>query len=333
METPTVLLVTDPPGLPCIPAQACVLELDRVIADTIACKVVHAPSEVGEHGDLPWIFTAIGFATLVADLAEYRDRISANAKVYAYVFDGFLSPKLVKIPRALRPFTSYRKLLSRVDEIFTPMRSLIAEQADLLGTKVSYMPIGVDTRLFGSDVPMKSRPIDVNGYGRQPPELSAELAQYHNIEKRGFFHHTNHMTIGALTDWVAHRAHFASLLRYSKIALAYAPEAYDPHNRFTCSFVGQRWYESMAAGCVIAGQRPSAPETSDLFDWPDALLELPDEAPEARAFLTDLASQSDHLQEIGSRNARETAERHDWRIRLREMFRKEDGIIERSYDV
>ncbi|WP_442678708.1 glycosyltransferase [Sphingomonas sp. ASY06-1R] len=304
------------------PAIACVSEFEDVLREALNCSTVNlANGERPMHSERPalTIMVAISFAQLVQSLNKLGRDLPRSGVTVAYVFDAFLSPRLTRLPAQFRPLTRYYRALHRLDRIFTPMLGLREQQQAILRRSIDYLPIGVDALKYGS-ARTEDRWVSVNGYGRQPAGLTATLSDRFNRNRAGFFYHTDHMRISELTEINRHRAMFWQLLRSSRIALAYAPEAYDPAGRFECSFVGQRWFESLAAGCAVLGRRPSAPEADALLDWTDATIEISDEPSRALDEIGSLLGDRDRLEQITRRNFRETVARHDWRIRIEQMI-------------
>jgi hypothetical protein len=78
----------------------------------------------------------------------------------------------------------------------------------------------------------------------------------------------------------------------------------------------------MAAGCAIVGRSPTTALAGELFDWPDALIELSEDPDVAASELLALANDVDRMEEVGKRNAIAARARHDWRYRLAELFGK-----------
>lgn len=113
------------------------------------------------------------------------------------------------------------------------------------------------------------------------------------------------------------------LLQRSKMSLAFhllvEPQEARPR---APSFVTSRWFESLAAGCVVVGKRPPGRMAAELFGWPNALIELPDAPSMAVDFIKALASDDDFLQEIRARNVVEMCLRHDWRYRIRDIYER-----------
>jgi hypothetical protein len=122
---------------------------------------------------------------------------------------------------------------------------------------------------------------------------------------------------------------FWSILERSMFAFAFTAfdEARKQSSRFPFSFVGQRWFESMAAGCVVVGQRPAGEETDQLLDWPDSTLELDPDPDAAIGQLLDWLGDPERLASIGLRNAAETRKKHDWTARLDLMEPKVREIL------
>ncbi|PQO45418.1 glycosyltransferase [Blastopirellula marina] len=303
-----------------MPAMACVSEFEETILDTFQCDHVRlSEGESIEHGKRYKVVfvVAISFSQLVQMLRKLR-KYRLGGKLVAFVFDAFLSRRYMKLPSILREWTSYHKVISSLDCLYTPMLSLVDFYKETLGVEIQFLPIGVDALKYGYGG-SEGRWVDVNGYGRQPPEVTRVLSDFYNTGRNGFFYHTNHMKIQMLTDIAQHRAMFWQLLRSSRLALAYSPESFDPDKRFECSFVGQRWFESLAAGCVVVGKRPSATEVDELLDWEDSTIDLPDDAESALEEILGLSKQNDRIEAAARRNHSMVLARHDWRFRIEAM--------------
>lgn len=310
------------------PAQTCVMEMEDVIADvtggTILPVLDPAWRDEGATYDVV-IVGAISYWEASRLIQAARPLLSRSGRRFAYVFDAFhhyLSGWLGRFPRPVRELAALARhelrSLRLLDGIFMPIHALTAEQSGFLGVPVHYTPIGVATRHVVTAGHM--RPIDVNAYGRQPRALTDLLSDTMNAggDPR-WFSHTDHMQLSLITDPVRHRRLFWRTLSRSKIALAYASDVYDPAGRFDASFVGQRWYESAAAGCVIVGRAPVAAETRELFGWADALIDLPQDFQAAADMIDRLLADPMALRQVGHRNRIETLRRHDWAHRVAQI--------------
>jgi hypothetical protein len=59
---------------------------------------------------------------------------------------------------------------------------------------------------------------------------------------------------------------------------------------------------------------------SDMFCWPNALIELPDAPAEAVEFVERLVCDPSFIRETRIRNVVEMCRRHDWRYRIRDLY-------------
>lgn len=274
------------------------------------------------------MIVAISFKQLVELQRRVAAILSDDTILVGYVFDSYFSEKAKRIPRPLQALLPYFASLRRFDRIYTPFAELIEEQVRQFGLPIAYMAIGVDALGFGGFVPAERRFVTVNGYGRQPAAVVTRLADRLNRSGDGLFHFTSHVRLGEALDPVRHRDLFWQTLRHSCVTLAYSPESCDPDGRFPCSFLGQRWYESLAAGCVVAGKRPRASEVDGQLDWPDATIELPDDPEAAVEEVLAIAADTERVDMIGRRNAIECLQRHDWRWRIIELAKHYPSLLE-----
>jgi Glycosyl transferases group 1 len=166
-----------------------------------------------------------------------------------------------------------------------------------------------------------NRGIDLLGFGRQPPS-------YHMAFQRAFHTHHSpllylHSPIGTLAGEAVWRERpmLLKLLQRSKLSLAFHLLVEPISNRpRSPGFVTSRWFESLASGCIVVGRRPPGAMADELFGWPDALIELPDQPDEAVAMIQSLASDDRFVDKTRRRNVVEMCERHDWRYRIRNIY-------------
>jgi hypothetical protein len=60
----------------------------------------------------------------------------------------------------------------------------------------------------------------------------------------------------------------------------------------------------------------------EMFPWPDALIDLPDDPSRAVEFIMSLLSEPNFISESRSRNVAEMCRRHDWRYRIRDIYQQ-----------
>jgi hypothetical protein len=268
-------------------------------------------SDVSVHSDLGSGELLFVVARTPSDLQVVRTLNAQRRRfrhVVGYVIDAYFQP-------------GFGSATKHYDHIFTTT----AEGAEFVrkrfGVPSSVLYQGFDCLRWGSV--NDERAVDLLGYGRQPASYhQAFRAAFHRQESPLLYLHSPIGSMDGPAVWTE-RAMLLKLMQRTKLALAFhmmvEPQGSRPKS---ASFVTSRWFEQLTAGCVVVGKRPSmAPE---LFPWPDATLELPDSPAAAVDFVTTLATDARFLTAARRRNVLEMYRRHDWRYRIRDVFRHFD---------
>ncbi len=316
------------------PAQNCINEFEDVMETALQAQL-YAPFQ---YQDVPeailpstnepvtLFLVCIYSLQSVQWLKQIRHWRKRFDKVALYIFDAYeaFEPR----PAWRDRISSFHRTINQIDHIFIGLRGGIDSYTNRFKPPVTFVPLAADVLQFGSC--SGSRCITVNGYGRQQASRELALSQSFNTAGSGrLFYHTSHTEFGRIRDYRAHRRLFWQLLASSQILLAEDPlVANKPAGKtpFPFSFVGQRWFEGLAAGCVIVGSRPSCSEASHLLDWEDATITPPADEAEFIPFLDTLLADHQRMQSIRLRNHMEALSRHDWRHRLHTML----DILEHS---
>jgi hypothetical protein len=288
------------------------------------------------------IVTVMSRRVLPGLAGKIRNRLIGPYRMVTDLEDGNLLLVIARAPNDLKMLRSIRNARKKfryiagyvIDSYFTENFPTITKEYDHIfsttqegvetvksrfGTSSSLLRQGFDSLTWAclNDV----RSIDLIGFGRQPPT-------YHREFQRAF--HTPaspliylHSPIGAAQGTAVRneRPMMLKLLQRSKLSLAFhlgvEPQTVRPR---AASFVTSRWFESLTTGCVVVGKRPLGTMSEQLFCWPDALIELPDNPKDAPAAILDLATNADFLHKTRSRNVIEMSRRHDWRYRIRDIY-------------
>jgi hypothetical protein len=206
------------------------------------------------------------------------------------------------------------KLENTIDRMCIPFRDVLDMLEPEHQALTRHVPLAVDNSLV--DGYNRLRPISILAYGKQPSAITRGLATAINTPKsQEIFHHTDHLTIAQINDHWIHRLHFWKMAQSSRLALTYDAKVTSPR-RVPVSIIGQRFYESLAAGCVLVGKKPITNEMDDLLNWPNCLIELPNSLPDAIELIRDLSADDNKLNLIRERNLAEVQTRHDWRHRI-----------------
>ena len=263
------------------------LRLDEPVAGELLLVVAREPSDL----------------RMVRALPNARKRFR---KIVGYVIDSYFAE-------------AFERSAKHYDHIF----STTEEGAELLrekyGVSSSVLRQGFDCLRWADTE--ADRSIDVIGFGRQPDTYHRQFqAAFHTSKSRVLYLHS---PIGTRTgvDVYIERPMVLKLLQRSKISLAFhmmvEPVGQRPR---AAGFVTSRWLESLGTGCIVVGRRPPGAMAKDMFPWPDALIDVPDEPSRAVEFITSLLSEPNFLTETRARNVAEMCRRHDWRYRIRDIY-------------
>lgn len=314
-----------------IPAQGCLVEFEDILVNccqgtlvtpTFPDKFIDFPqsNKTSKKGGsikqvLIIVCLTVWDCKLLDHIPKWRTRFDV---VCVYIFDALLDLKTIKSWKC----HNFRQLIKSLDYIFIPMTGSLKEFEEIFQVPVAMIPMACDVMKFGSF--NTERYIDLIGYGRQKQEHSDIFEQaYNSPQSKRIYYYTNHMQIKKINDFYGHRRLFWKLLNNSHIALAYDVLTTENLLRkfsFSFSFVGQRWYECLAGGCMIVGKRPKCPEADQLLDWKDATIDLPDDQAELVPFIESLLTDKQRLYSSHHRNYLYALARHDWRYRIVEML-------------
>ena len=207
-----------------------------------------------------------------------------------------------------------------MDFIFGGIEENIIPIAEIFNdVSLRYAPMAVDIMKINAG--KQERTIDVSGFGRQEVHISNCLADTFNQPgSERFYYHTNWLAASGLSDRQRYRDMFWHILRRSKLSLSFDTLYWNPGNRSPNSYVNPRWYESLGAGTVVVGQRPTCDNVDELLDWEDSTINLPEEPEQAVEAIIKLLDEPDKIEEISKRNLVNMHRKHDWRYRIKSMF-------------
>ncbi len=101
-----------------------------------------------------------------------------------------------------------------------------------------------------------SRPIDIVNVGRRSPDQHVALTRW--VEANGGFYWFDTHRIKDVGSVLEHRAMYNAVAARTKVFITNTARFDDPVHRTGTGEVGARFYEAMAAGCVLAGDMPVA---------------------------------------------------------------------------
>jgi hypothetical protein len=222
------------------------------------------------------------------------------------------------------------ELLAEFDHVFVASYNVVSDIARIAGKPCSYLPIGADVLMLAPYPQLPPRTIDVCNVGRRSPATHQALLDLASADPGFFYFYDTVAARGtdlkqrtfSVQNPSEHRRLLASILQRSRYYIANRARANEPNFLAGGDEISVRFYEGAAAGTVMLGEPPQLEEFKRQFDWPDAIVSMPFDAPLIADLLADLNKDPTRLNRIQRDNVYYAALRHDWLYRLRVMFDK-----------
>jgi Glycosyl transferases group 1 len=227
----------------------------------------------------------------------------------------------------------FLEFLKDFDHIFVGTKNSTEAIAKFTGRPCTYLPPGVDTLKFSPYPLLPYRSIDVCNLGRRSSvthQALLEFAQqqqifyyYDTIKASGMKNASKQQTF-AVNNAKEHRSLLANLIKRSRYFFANRARVNETELIKTSQEFGSRFFEGAAAGTIMIGEPPMTEEFYKYFDWPDAVIKIPFDAPEIGEIIADLDAQPERLARIRKDNVVNSLLRHDWVYRLETILEAVD---------
>jgi hypothetical protein len=214
------------------------------------------------------------------------------------------------------------ELLARFDHVFLGVDGARDAVARLTGRPCTYLPMGADALRFLPAGPGASRGIDVCGIGRRSEVTHRALLEWAAGTERFYFYDTMRRggplaaTTFHVIDPAQHRLLYSNLLKRSRYFIANRAWADRPSLTRGKDEIAARFYEGAAAGAVMLGDPPDTDDFRSQFDWPDAVVRTPFDAPDIGRTLEALDADPGRVERIRRASVANALRRHDWSDRL-----------------
>lgn len=219
------------------------------------------------------------------------------------------------------------KLLSDFDHIFCGSRNALSEITKITGRPCTWLPFAADVINFAPSANPPIRTIDVCNVGRRSKVTHDALIEMARA-LRIFYYHDTVVESGQggkqrtflVENASEHRFLLANLLRRTRYFIANRSRANEPELAHYPHEISGRYYEGASAGAVLIGEAPRSEDFNKQFDWPDAVISIPFDAPDIGQRLAELDRDPERIAQIRRNNVHYAARRHDWVYRLRSML-------------
>jgi hypothetical protein len=223
----------------------------------------------------------------------------------------------------LEKFKYYLPFFQDFDYIYSGTACITEQLANIIGRPCIYLPTGVDAIKFCPQKPFSERFIDVCSIGRRST-ITHEALLNLAAEKEFFYSYDTFAVSGSKliepSHPQGHRRMMANLLKNSRYFIANYAKADLPDTIKTQQEIGYRFFEGAAAGAVMIGCPPNLQLFNQYFDWQDAVIPIPFDAPNIADIISELDAQSDRLAKISRDNIINSLLKHDWVYRWQDIL-------------
>lgn len=212
------------------------------------------------------------------------------------------------------------ELFKDFDHIFLGHTNSTEAVAEITGRPCSYLPFGTDTIKFCPDSLDAPRTIDVTNIGRRFSVTHKALLK--RMALGNFLYYYDTPANFHVQSPQEHRNLFANLAKRSRYWIANNPNFNDDpaEKKGIQKELGYRIFEGTAAGAVAIGNQTATVEFKKHFDWSDAIIPIPADAPNIAEIIADLDAQPARLETIRRHNVFNSLLRHDWVYRWRHIL-------------
>jgi hypothetical protein len=205
----------------------------------------------------------------------------------------------------------YLKMLDHFDHVFLLGSQSINEVMKYTTTPCSFLPSASDCLKAAPTSFDQPRTIDVYGMGRTLDNVHQQLI---DMTRTGeLFYLWDHQP-GAVTgsfDVARLRTHH--LIRQSRFFTSFNfSRGGKSETAAGEDAIATRLFEGAAGGAVQIGSKPQTPHFERLFDWQDALIEIPDDPLNMKDFYAQLQADPGRIRRASLVSTSQALRRHDW---------------------
>src|SRR5215470_13668440 len=215
--------------------------------------------------------------------------------------------------RQMSAYQNFLQMFKKFDCVVLYYSQSVKPFSDRIGDKCIFMPPGVDAIRFCPYPTRAPRVVDVYSIGRRSERTHKKLLQM--ASETGIFYLHDSVAADQVLCQSEHRILFANVAKRSRYFIVNPGLIDRPDVRGTQIEIGSRYFEAIASGAIMVGERPDNGQFEKLFGWPDVLIDLPYDSTEIDHAILEF--EKDPCREEKSRRASvsQALLRHDWAYR------------------
>ncbi|UFZ04777.1 glycosyltransferase [Bradyrhizobium ontarionense] len=215
--------------------------------------------------------------------------------------------------RDIHKHRHFLPILAKFDVVMQYHSQTVKPLSDVIGPRCRYLAPGVDATLFCPYPDPPERAIDVYSMGRRPKLTHQKLLSM--ARDSGLFYVHDTISGSQAIDSREHRAQIANLAKRSRYFLVNSGKFDSPEETGHQVEFGYRYFEGAASGAIMLGERPNNEVFPKLFDWPDAVIQVPPDSGEIDRAIRELDREPERQDRIRRTGVAQALMRHDWAYR------------------
>jgi len=248
------------------------------------------------------LFTICGFPQDLLVVNTIGD-LRSICKKSVCLIDEFWLTQLVK-------YRHYFRILSKFDVVMLYYSKTVKPLSEQIDSRCVFLPPGIDAILFSPYPNPPERVVDVYSIGRRSEVTHQRLLRMVQESDLFYLHDSigGHLAINSKE----HRTLFANIAKRSRYFLVNPGKMDLPDVRGNQIEVSNRYFEGAASGTIMIGERPTNEVFEKLFDWPEAVIQLPYDSGRIDRIIKDLDGDPTRQDSIRRANVIHILKHHDW---------------------
>jgi hypothetical protein len=204
----------------------------------------------------------------------------------------------------------FLRILAKFDVVMLYYSQTVKPLSEQIGRSCVFLPPGIDAILFCPYPNPPKRVVDVYSIGRRS-EITHQRLLRMGRESGLFYLHDSIGGSQAINS-KEHRELFANAAKRSRYFIVNPGKIDEPDLRGNQIETSNRYFEGAASGAIMIGERPKNEEFERLFDWPEAVTQLPFDSCDIDTVIKDLDSDPERQDRLRQTGVVKALRRHDW---------------------
>ena len=223
----------------------------------------------------------------------------------------------------------FLRILAKFDVVMLYYSQTVKPLSEQIGRRCVFLPPGVDAILFCPYPNPPKRVIDVYSIGRRSEITHQRLLRM--VRESGLFYLHDSIGGSQAINSKEHRALLANVAKRSRYFIVNPGKIDEPDETGNQIEIGNRYFEGAASGAIMVGERPKNEEFERLFDWPEAVTQLPYDSCDIDMVIKDLDGDPERQDRIRRTSVVQALMRHDWVYRWEAILKT--SVLNRCKDV